>query len=74
MHIGYDKLVFRYRATFGLMLCTSSRYEFRLGGWKSRYSPDKSSIMAWVLQLGDAYVPVEAVDGDDVITGSNFPC
>jgi len=30
--------------------------------------------MAWVLQLGDAYVPMEAVDGDDVITGSNFPC
>jgi len=29
--------------------------------------------MAWVLQLGDAYVPVEAVDGDDVVTGSNFP-
>ena len=74
MHIGYDKLVFRYRATFGLMLNTSSRYAFRLETWKSQDSPDKSPIMAWVLQLDDAYVPVKASDDDDVITGSNVPC
>lgn len=55
------------------MLDLSSWYTYELEIWNSQGAPDEYPIMAWVPQLGDAYVSMEAVDDNDVITGVQLP-